>query len=314
MSMEFVVEVSGKIYEISELVTKVSYKDVLNDGCSKLEFTYINADLVIKNGSVVRFKYNAANIFYGYVFKVTRDSSKEISATAYDQLRYCKAKDTIAISGDTITTLVKKMCNRFSLNKGTLTDTKYVLEENVEYDKTWLDIVYTAISDTLMNKGKKYALRDEFGSIAIRDLEDLQLDLILGDESLCYNYDYEISIDDDFYNQIKLVSGNETTGKADVYIVKDSGSISTYGLLQYYEKLDNNANASQAKSKADILLSLYNEEVESLNLECIGDTSIRAGTSFYAYITDISLNKRLIVNEVTHDFLPVHTMNLEVSI
>ena len=273
MNMEFLVEVDGKIYEISELVKSVSYTDKFNDGCSKLEFSYIDDDLVIKNGNVVRFKYNDANIFYGFVFKVSRNKGKEITVTAYDQLRYCKAKDTIVVKNDTVTTLVNKMCNYFNLRKGVLTDTKYKLPVSVQDDKTWLDIIYTAIEDTLTYTGRWYCLRDEFGSIALRDLENLTLNLILGDESLAYDYEYEKSIDDDFYNQIKLVSDNETTGKRDVYITKDSGSIAKYGLLQYFEVLDKNYNPSQAKVKADALLRLYNREVETLELKCLGDES-----------------------------------------
>lgn len=314
MNMEFLVEVNGQIYEISELVTSVSYTDKLNDGCSKLEFSYIDDDLIIKNGNVVRFKYDNANIFYGYVFKVSRNRGKEITVTAYDQLRYCKAKDTIVVKNDTITTLVNKMCNYFNLRKGTLIDTQYKLPISVQDDKTWLDIIYTSISDTLTNTGKWYCLRDEFGSIAIRDLEDLTLNLVLGDNSLAYDFEYEKSIDDGFYNQIKLASDNETTGKRDVYIAKDSNSIEKYGLLQYFEVLDKNTNPSQAKSKADMLLSLYNREVENLTLNCLGDPRIRAGSSFYGSIEDIKLNKRLIVRSVTHNYLPVHTMTVEVAL
>ncbi len=314
MSMEFLVEVDEKIYEISELVTSVSYTDKLNDGCSKLEFSYIDDDLGIQNGSVVRFKFNGSNIFYGYVFKHGQNKQKEITVTAYDQLRYCKTKDTIVVKNDTIDSLVMKMCNYFSLRVGTLTNTGYKLPVSVQDDKTWLDIIYNAVSDTLMNTGKWYCLRDEFGSIAIRELQELQLDLVLGDESLVYDYEYEKSIDDDFYNQIKIVSDNETTGKRDVYITKDSGSIAKYGLLQYFEVLGKNANPSQAKAKADALLQLYNREVETIDLDCLGDVRVRAGTSFFGQIEDIKLNKRLIVREVTHEFVPVHTMNVSVML
>ena len=312
--MEFLVEVDGQIYEISELVKSVSYTDKLNDGCSKLEISYIDDDLRIQNGSVVRFRYNGANIFYGYVFKHGQNKAKEITVIAYDQLRYCKAKDTIVVKNDTITTLVNKMCNYFNLRKGVLTNTKYKLPVSVQDDKTWLDIIYTAISDTLMNTGRWYCLRDEFGSIAIRELQELQLDLVLGDESFAYDYEYEKSIDDDFYNQIKIVSDNEDTGKRDVYITRDSGSIAKYGLLQYFEVLDKNYNPSQAKAKADALLQLYNREVETLEISCLGDARVRAGTSFFGQIGDIELNRRLIVREATHEFVPVHTMTVSVML
>ena len=315
MNMEFVVETSGKIYEISDLVTSVTWKDVLNDGCSKLEFSYVDDNLVIENGSVIRFKYDSTDIFYGYVFKHSQNKQKEITVTAYDQLRYCKAKDTIVVkNNDTIDSLVKKMCNYFNLKTGTLTNTGYKLPVSVQDDKTWLDIIYTAIGDTLMNTGKWYCLRDEFGRITIRNLEDLILNLVLGDESLVYDYEYEKSIDDGFYDQIKIVSDNESTGKRDVYIARDSNSIEKYGLLQYFEVLDKNANPSQAKAKADNLLRLYNRELETLSLECLGDTRIRAGSSFYGQIEDIQLNRRLIVKSVTHNFVPVHTMQIEVIV
>lgn len=313
--MEFAVEVNDKIYEISGLVKGVSYTDKLNDGCSKLEFSYIDDNLKIENGSIVRFKYNNTNIFWGVVFKHSRNSKGEITVTVYDQLRYCKAKDTVLVKNNTVTDLVKKMCTYFGLIPGTLTDSKFVLATVPHDDKTWLDIIYDGISDTLVNKGEWYMLRDEFGGVSLRNLVDLKLNLVLGDKSLCYGFDYEKSIDDQFFNKIKLVSGNEKTGKADAYIVQDNSSITTYGLLQYYEVLDKNQNASQAKAKADALLKLYNRETETLSLECLGDTNVRAGTSFYGRIEDIGIeNKRLIVRSVTHKYLPVHTMSLEVAI
>lgn len=312
--IEFLVEVDNKIYDISELVTEVTYTDKLNDGCSKLEFSYLNKDLVIKNGSTVRFKYNNSNIFFGYVFKVGQSSSDEITVTAYDQLRYCKAKDTIVVKNSSLGALTKKMCNYFSLRVGNINGVSFILPNSIQDDKTWLDIIYTAISDILMSLGKKYSLRDEFGYIALRDLEELKTNLILGDKSLAYDYEYEKSIDDEFYNLIKLVSDNETTGKRDVYIVKDSKSINKYGLMQYFDVLDKNYNSSQAKTMADNLLKLYNREAETLKLKCIGDVSIRAGNSFLAKIKNIDLDKRLIVKTATHSFLPHHTMDLEVMI
>lgn len=316
--MEFLVEVNNKIYEISELVKSVSYTDKLNDGCSKLDFSYIDDDLKMQNGSVVRFKYGKTNIFYGYVFKHGRNSNNEITVTAYDQLRYAKAKDIIVCKNDTITTLVKRMCNYFNFRKGTLFDAGYKLPVSVEDSKTWLDIVYGGISDTLVSKGKWYSLRDEFGSVCLRDLENLKLNLILGDESLCYDYEYSKSIDDDFYNQIKIyVKGKDDAMVGSFAAANDTESVKKYGLLQYFEIMENK-NASQAKSKADMLLKLYNREVESLSLKCLGDTSVRAGSSVYLLISEVGLIesnlKRLIIRSVTHEFLPTHTMSLEVAI
>ncbi len=320
--IEFLVESKegNKIYEISELVTNVTYTDTLNNGCSKLDFSYIDDDLRIANGSIVRFKYNHANIFYGYVFKSKKGKGKEIQVTAYDQLRYLKAKDTLLIDDITLGALIKKACTRFNLKAGNIADTKYKLTTSAQEDKTWLDMFYDSVIDTSLGIKKKYCVRDEFGSIALRDLEDLRLKLIIGDESLCYDYNYEKSIDDNTYNQIKLVKENEKSGKLDVFVTRNSDSFGKWGILQYFEKVDKDMNEAQIKSKADALLGLYNREEESLELSCLGDTRVRAGCGILISINDLEITPTvtnnivkgyLIVDKVTHEFLPVHTMDLE---
>lgn len=313
--IEFLVSVNNKTWEISELVKSIEFSDKLNDGCSKLEFSYVDDNLKLENGSGVMFRYDSKNIFSGIVFKHGHNKKGEITVTAYDQLRYAKAKDNVVVQKDTATTLTKRMCNYLGIPSGTLTDTAYVLATTVQEDKTWLDIIYSAISDTLLYREKWFCLRDEFGKVTLRDINDLKLDLVLGDKSLCYDFDYEKSIDEEFYNRIKIYVKGKDDATVGTTIVKDSeASIKNYGLLQYFEIMENK-NASQAKSKAAVLLGLYNQETETLSLDCLGDTRVRAGTSFYGTIEDIKMeNKRLKVVSVTHKYIPIHTMSLEVSL
>jgi hypothetical protein len=311
--MELVVSNDKEIYDITELVTSVSYTDKLNDGCSKLEFSFIGNDPEIENANEVKFTYEDL-VFYGFIFKHVRNSRNEVTVTAYDQLRYAKAKDIIVTQNDTVTTLVKRMCNYFNFKSGTLIDTKYVLPSKAYDNITWLDIIYDSIKDTTVNKGEMYCLRDEGGSVCLRNVKDLGLDLVLGDESLCYEYEYSKSIDDDFYNQIKIyVKGENKNTPGHIVTAKDDKSIKKYGLLQYFETMDSK-NGSQAQTMADILLKLYNNETESLTLNCLGDPSVRAGSSFYGQIEDIKLDKKLIVRSATHKFIPDYTMQIEVAI
>lgn len=316
--MELFIETEGYIYDITGLCSEISWTDELNNGAGYLEFSYLyDEDIgLIQRGAAVRLTDNdqKTGIFYGYVFKAAMDQDKVVKVKAYDNLRYCKAKDTIAIEGDTLNTLVTRLCNYVGLTEGENTSTSYVLPDNVCTDKTWLDIVYEGISDTLLGTEHYYCLRSEYGSICLRDMADLQLPLVLGDGSLAYEYSYSASIDDEFYNRIKLVSANESTGRVNVYSAHDAESIEKYGFLQYYEVLDKNADGARSKEKAQKLLRLYNRELETLSLSCLGDLSVRAGCSIYGSIADVKLERRLIVKRVSHRFLPVHTMSVEVMI
>ena len=304
-----IIKIDKNEYDISQLINRLSFTDTFNNGCSKLEFSYSNNDLNITNGCAVCFIFDSEMIFYGYVFKISRDKGENTSCIAYDQLRYCKAKDILTISGDTITTLTNKMCNYFNLKKGEIVDTKYKLSTASKDDNTWLDIIYSAIEETKSNKNKQYILRDEFGSVCLRDTDDMKLDIVLGDNSMCYDFKYSRSIDNEFYNQIKIDLKNNYDGNQFV-IKKDEKSISKYGLLQFYDTVYN-SNIQKERAKAESLLEQYNKETETLSLNCLGDIRIRAGCSFYGLIGDIDYDKRLIVKSVTHNFIPVHTMEVE---
>lgn len=252
-------------------------------------------------GNPVRFTFNGTNAFYGFVFSKKRNKDKIITVTCYDQLRYLKSKDTYVYKNKTAGDLVEMIAKDFLLNIGKIEYTGYTIAERVEDNQTLFDIIQNALDLTLQNKREMYVLYDDFGKLSLKNIERLKLGLII-DEETGENFDYTSSIDENTYNKIKLIYDNDKTGKREIYITKDSNNINNWGLLQYFEKINENTNA---QAKADALLKLYNQKTRKLKVtNAIGDIRVRGGSCVIVQLDlgDVKVQNFMIVEKVKHNF------------
>lgn len=277
----------------------------------KLSFSIVNDGIInFQEGNPVSFKYDGVKVFYGFVFKKERDKEKIIKVTAYDQIRYLKNKDTYVYKNKTAAELLKMIAADFNLKTGTVADTVYKIASRVEDNKTLIDIIQTALEMTLQNKNKLYVLFDDFGNLTIKDIEEMKLDIIIDNET-SENFKYTSSIDGQTFNKIKLSYENEKSGKREVYIAQSSANMNKWGVLQYFETIDDKVNG---KAKVDALLKLYNAKQRSLTISnAFGDPRVRAGSSVPVDLSlgDIVVKNYMIVEKVSHSFEnDEHTMNL----
>lgn len=268
----------------------------------KLTFKVIKDEILNFNeGNAVTFRYGGVSVFYGFVFAKNRSKDGLISVTAYDQLRYLKNKDTYVYSNKTAGELFKLLADDFKLRTGKIDNTNYKIASRIEENKTLFDIIQNALDITLENTNKMYVLYDNTGKMCLENIENLKLNIML-DENSAEDYNYSSSIDVQTYNQIKLSYENEQAGKREIYITKSSENINNWGVLQFFDTIDENTNG---RAKAEALLKLYNQKTRSLSInKAMGDMRVRGGTSVIVSLNlgDLKVQNYMLVEKVTHIF------------
>lgn len=311
----------GSLWDLSRVATDISWKTSRIGSPGGLEFTFIDNGIYqdpwfhYENGDIVRVRYNDQNVFYGYIFETDAGKDENVKIKCYDQIRYLTNKDTYTFSNITATNIVKQIAEDFNLRVGNLADTQYRIPSMVEDGQKLLDIIDKALTHTLINSNRNFVLYDDFGSLTIRNIEDLLVPFYIGDDSLLHDYSYKHSIDSDTYNKVKVYQDNKDTKKREVYIAQDSANIAKWGMLQLYQKADDDMNAAQIKELVNNLIALKNRETKNLKLECIGDIRVRAGSYVPIVIDKYDINQPFVIDEATHKFNGAeHQMSLELKV
>lgn len=311
MRHELLVENDGRLLEpVTVDGVQVEWERAGTPG--KLTFSAIGDDaLRLDQGNPVRLAAGGQKVFYGFIFEIKRDKTETVSVTAYDQLRYLKNKDTYVYENKTATDVTRMIAEDFNMNVGALADTGYNIATRTEDNKTLFDIIQNALDATLTSTGRLFVLYDDFGDLVLRDVEDMQLPLLIDGETGS-NYEYTATIDGDTYNQVKLVYEDKESKSRKIYMTKSGENINRWGVLQYYEKID---QADQGQQMADGLLSLYNRVQRSLSIkDACGDPRVRAGSSLLTRLDlgDLAVGNMMMVESVRHTFNgDDHRMNLE---
>lgn len=272
-------------------------------GCpGELKFKVVKDDVIsFTEGDAVRLKVNGHNVFYGFIFKKQRDKEQIISVTAYDQLRYLKNKDTIVYENKTAGELIQMIAKDYMMQTGTIEDTGFKIKSRVEENTSLFDMIQNALDMTLENQKYMYVMYDDFGKIALKGLDNMRLNLLI-DEETGENFDYTSSIDSNTYNKVKLTYDNDKTGTREVYIAQDSENMNAWGVLQYFDTLQEGENG---KAKADALLSLYNKKTRNLTIKnAFGDVRVRAGSMIVVMMDlgDMKLKNLMLVEKCKHEF------------
>ena len=310
MNVELLIQNGNKVY--APVVEQgIVWDTERKDSPGKLTFTVVkDQDINFTEGNPVRLTVDGVNLFYGFVFTKKRNKQQNISVVAYDQLRYLKNKDTYVYTNKTASEFIKMVANDYNLNLGTVENTSFIIASRVEDNTTLIDMVQNALDLELMNKKNMYVLYDDFGKLTLKGLERMKVGVVI-DEETGENFDYISTIDSQTFNKIKLVYENEETGKREVYIAQDGSNINNWGILQYYDTLQEGENG---QAKVDALLSLYNSKTRNLKItNAFGSLKVRAGSMVVVNLNlgDVAVQNFMLVERCKHTFNESqHTMDL----
>lgn len=272
----------------------------------------------INNGAIIRVMDGKHKVFYGYAFEEGYSKDGVVSVKGYDQLRYMMNTDTYVMPSSTATVAIKTIVNRLKLKTGVFEDTGYKVPGIVEDNKKAFDVVSKFLDSTLIATNRNFVLFDDFGALTLKNIKNMKIpadDFYIGEESLLFDFEYKKSIDKETFNRAKFVRDNEKTGKREVFIVEDSNSIKKWGLLQDFRKVDDNMTNAQIKDLATKFVQLRNRETKTLDLDCLGDWRVRAGSFVYIYIEKIGISEYFLVDDCSHKKKDgVHTMSLKVKV
>ena len=291
------------------------------DAAGKMVFTLVeDKDIAIREGAQVYCEVDGVGLFKGYVFKAERTQKRRVQYTAYDQLRYLKAKASYEFVAMPVEDIIRRIAQDFDLKVGKLAKTGYAFPALLKENVSCLDIIFGALMETTIQTGKIFIFYDNLGELTLTEAKDLFWDKIIGDRSLLSEYRYSEDIDSQTYNRVKLARPNDKTGKADIYEYEDSDTQKDWGILQLYKVVDENMNAAQIEQLCQAYIKYYNVVWKTLKLaKIIGYTPLRAGWFIPVRTSDInalsSTNPELFLAEkVTHkikgDF---HTMDIEIK-
>ena len=256
-------------------------------------------------------------MFKGYVFTAERNRDGDVAYVAYDQLRYLKANASYVFEAMTLPQIIQQIAADFNLTCGTLEEPGYSFPCLIKENVSCLDIIFDALAETIIQTGKIYVFYDNAGALSLTEARNMYSTVLLGDGSLVTDYTYKRDIDSDTYNRVKLVRPNKDTGRADTYVHEDTETIGKWGLLQYYDQVDENLNEAQIDQMCAQYLQYYNRVLQTLTIEAIGVPGLRAGMIIpvrFGDINDLSVSRLLLAEKVTHTFeADDHTMSIEVK-
>ena len=198
----------------------------------------------------------------------------------------------------------------------------------------------------------KFYIRDNFGTLELREIftdfiyddngDERKEFLVIGDESLLTDYQYEIDIDKDTYNEFYIMCNEKKTNSTSSDTNKQNNktlilalqagtlisgtnttldgktigenTIPDWGILRKIVTMNDSEIKGDAINYIKELVELYNQPTRSLKLSALGLDGVFAGSSFIFSLNKLKIKYPVYVISATHYYNgDSHKMDLQIN-
>lgn len=290
--------VGGQDFE--QVAGQVQLASALGGGADCLTFSYpLQSAALPENGQAVVFTQGEYRLFYGFLF-ASRTDGQQVFCTAYDQLRYWKAKGSLQRPAESLGAFLQRIAScvgdrtRLGSWEGDARPLAPFWFDGVSY----LDMAYRSLEERRQMDGSRYAFFDEFGALRLCPAGQMVLPLTVGEGSLAVGLQYRVSIDEDTYNMVQLAGGEAGGGLA--ALCQDEETVRRWGRLALYRQENSQMNAVQLQNQAQVLLRQKNRPTRQLDLTCRGDWRVRGGSGLRVLLPALGIDQWMWVQQCRH--------------
>lgn len=324
-------EGNNDVTDITDIIEDITISTSLGTQSGRCDVNIVGDGASFSLGSRLQI-YNGDNgVFCGYLMSVSMQDENRFSASFYDQLRYLRNVDVLTYKDITASELFKVICGVSKslaqynpdyrgqdIELGVIDESSYKLPPTVAEGKSYFDMMRDAIDQTLAYEGRYFLIRDVFGKLEFRDIENLKTDFVIDDEGTGIGYNYTIGIDRNTFNQVKVGYENQDAGAREWGIAYDQELIDKWGVLQYYQLLKNKLSKAELDARAKQQLLLVAKPTRDVSLTCFGDFRISAGCGVSISLPRVrafnGLNRFYVTSCEHHISCDAHTMDLTLGI
>ena len=310
MAVELMAEQDGAVF-LPVVVGSVQWETWMSGSPGRLTFTVLEEEgfPALREGCRVSLRLDGTLLFCGYVFTRVQEGRRFVSVTAYDQLRYLLSRDTLLYVGMTASGLLRMIAADYRLALGEVEETGYVIAQGAEENAVLWDMIENALDETARATGRRYVLFDDGGLLCLKHVDSLRTNVLL-DESCALSFTCRESIDTGAYSRVKLLYEDGRRGIRRVFTASDESLADRWGVLQYFEKLQDPAGAQE---KAGQLLRTYGRPLMEVTVKgAVGSPQVRAGSQVTLDLPRAS--GLFLVESACHTFFGgAHTMDLTMT-